>query len=100
MPKLAYTTPPPSLMQELNEVAADAGALAIELTKANRLPSDFPINQVQELLEGLQALRVGQAKVVLNRWKSPFPACPRSGKNILRPRNNLADRATVRKCRR
>ena len=56
MPKLAYTTPPPSLMQELNEVAADAGALAIELTKANRLPSDFPISQVQELLEGLQAL--------------------------------------------
>jgi hypothetical protein len=59
MPKLAYTTPPPSLMQELNEVAADAGALAIELRKANRLPTDFPINQVQELLEGLQALPSG-----------------------------------------
>ena len=46
-------------MQELNEVAADAGALATELGKANRLPTDFPINQVRELLEGLQALPSG-----------------------------------------
>jgi formylglycine-generating enzyme required for sulfatase activity len=59
MPKLAYTTPPPSLMQELNEVAADAGSLATELGKANRLPADFPISQVKELLEGLQALPSG-----------------------------------------
>ena len=59
MPKLAYTTPPPTLMQELKEVAADAGALATELRKANRLPKDFPISQVQELLEGLQVLPSG-----------------------------------------
>jgi formylglycine-generating enzyme required for sulfatase activity len=59
MPKLAYTTPPLSLLQELNEVAADAGMLAAELGKANRLPTDFPIQQMQELLEGLRALPTG-----------------------------------------
>ncbi|MGC1444015.1 MAG: formylglycine-generating enzyme family protein [Xanthobacteraceae bacterium] len=40
-------------------MAADAGALTSELGKANRLPTDFPISQVQELLEGLQALSSG-----------------------------------------
>lgn len=59
MPTLNYTIPPPSLMRELNEVAADAGALGKELEKANRLPADFPIQQLQELLEGLQALPAG-----------------------------------------
>jgi hypothetical protein len=59
MPKLEYTTPPPSLMRELNEVAADAGALADQFAITNRLPTDFPIQQVQDLLEGLQALPAG-----------------------------------------
>ena len=36
MPKLTYTTPPPSLMRELREIPNDAGALAVELAKAVR----------------------------------------------------------------
>jgi hypothetical protein len=59
MPKLAYTTPPPSLLQELNEVAVCAHALATQLGEANQLPSNFPLQQLQELLEGLQALPAG-----------------------------------------
>ena len=62
MPKLTYTTPPLSLMRELREVAADASALAIELAKANRLPADFPAEQLQELLGALQSLPVGTAE--------------------------------------
>lgn len=49
-------------MQELREVASDAGALAVELARANRLPSDFPIEQLQELLVGLQSLPAGTAE--------------------------------------
>lgn len=62
MPKLTYTTPPPSLMIELREVAADARNLGSELARANLLPSDFPLQQMQELLTGLQALPDGTAE--------------------------------------
>jgi hypothetical protein len=62
LPKLTYTTPPPSLMRELREVESDAGALAAELARANRLPSDFPVEQLQELLAGLQSLPAGTAE--------------------------------------
>ena len=62
MPKLTYTTPPPSLMRELREVACDAGALAAEVIKANRLPSDFPAEQLLELLVELQSLPAGTAE--------------------------------------
>jgi len=41
---------------------ADAGALATELAKANRLPSDFPAEQLQELLVELQSLPAGTAE--------------------------------------
>jgi hypothetical protein len=37
-------------MTELREVASDADKLADELAKANRVPSDFPTEQ---LLEGV-----------------------------------------------
>src|ERR1700704_4429195 len=59
MPKLSYAAPPPSLLRELSEVASDSRALAIELDRANRLPSNFPLQQLQELLVGLQALPTG-----------------------------------------
>lgn len=62
LPRLDYTIPPPSLMVELNEVATNAGALAVELARANRLPSDFPGKQVQELLAELQTLPAGTAE--------------------------------------
>ena len=62
MPKLTYTTPPLSLMRELQEVANDAAALANELARANRLPADFPAEQLHELLAELQTLRDGTAE--------------------------------------
>jgi hypothetical protein len=62
LPKLTYTTPPLSLLRELREVAADASALAIELAKANRLPADFPAEQLLELLGALQMLPGGTAE--------------------------------------
>jgi hypothetical protein len=62
MPKLTYTTPPPSLMIELHEVAVDAGALASEIARANQLPSNFPTEQLQELLMQLQLLPDGTAE--------------------------------------
>lgn len=62
MPKLTYTTPPPSLMIELREVATDAHALATELANANQLPSEFPAEPLQELLAELQALPDGTAE--------------------------------------
>ena len=40
-------------MRELRDVATDAGALAAELEKANHLPADFPVEQLQALLAGL-----------------------------------------------
>jgi hypothetical protein len=60
--KLTYTTPPPSLMRELREVEADAGALAAELARAQHLPSDFPAEQLQELIVELQSLPLGTAE--------------------------------------
>lgn len=62
MPKLTYTTPPPSLMAELREVATDAAALATELSRANRLPENFPAEQLHELLTQLQTLPEGTAE--------------------------------------
>jgi hypothetical protein len=62
MPKLTYTTPPPTLMIELREVAADARELATELAQANQLPSSFPTEQLQELLTELQSLPHGTAE--------------------------------------
>jgi hypothetical protein len=63
MPKLIYTTPPPSLMIELREVAADARALANALVKFKQsLSSDFPVEQLQELLDELQSLPDGTAE--------------------------------------
>ena len=62
MPKLTYTTPPLSLMRELREVESDASALAAELARAQYLPSDFPAEQFQELLVGLQSLPAGTAE--------------------------------------
>jgi Leucine-rich repeat (LRR) protein len=62
LPKLTYTTPPPPLMRELCEVESDAGALAAELARANRLPSDFPAEQLQELLVALKSLPTGTAE--------------------------------------
>ena len=49
-------------MRELREVEADAGALLAELARANRLPSDFPYDQLQELLVELQSLPAGTAE--------------------------------------
>jgi hypothetical protein len=60
----------------LNEVAVDAGALATELGKANRLPTDFPINQVQELLEGLQALPSGTGEGCLKALEIALSRLP------------------------
>ena len=62
MPRLSYTTPPPDLMTELREVAAEAAGLAGELEKANRLPPDFPIEELRLLLTGLRALPDGTAE--------------------------------------
>jgi hypothetical protein len=63
LPKLNYTTPPPSLIRELREVASDAGALAAELARAQQyLPSDFPARQLQELLVELRSLPAGTAE--------------------------------------
>jgi hypothetical protein len=62
LPNLTYTIPPPSLMRELREVVSDAGALAGELEKANRLPLDFPTEQLHELLAELQSLPAGTAE--------------------------------------
>jgi Leucine-rich repeat (LRR) protein len=62
MSKLTYTTPPPSLMTELREVAIDARALATELAQANQLPAEFPAQQLQELLGELQSLPDGTAE--------------------------------------
>ena len=62
MPKLTYTTPSSSLMRELREVESDAGALAAELARPQHLPSDFPAEQLQELLVGLQSLPAGTAE--------------------------------------
>jgi Leucine-rich repeat (LRR) protein len=62
MPKLSYTAPPPSLLTELKEVASDASVLAIEISRANRLPLDFPRDQLQELLSELQSLPKGTAE--------------------------------------
>jgi len=49
-------------MIELREVASDADALAAELTKANGLPSDFPAEQLLELLVELKSLPTGTAE--------------------------------------
>jgi Leucine-rich repeat (LRR) protein len=62
LPKLTYTTPPPSLMRELREVALDAAALAEQLAAANRLPLDFPAEQLLELVAELQSLPMGTAE--------------------------------------
>jgi Leucine-rich repeat (LRR) protein len=80
MPKLTYTTPPPSLMIELREVAADAGALATEITSANQLSADFPAEQLQELLVQLQSLPNGTAegcRQPLEYTRSRLPAIRR-----------------------
>src|SRR4051812_1628256 len=94
MPKLAYTTPPPSLMQELNEVAADAGALAAQFEKTNRLPTDFPLQQVQELLDELQALPSGTGEGCLKPLEVALSRLPAIRKRYFeteeqsrRPRN-------------
>jgi Leucine-rich repeat (LRR) protein len=62
MPKLTYTTPPPSLMIELREVTTDSHMLATELATANQLPSEFPVEQLQEMLVELQSLPDGTAE--------------------------------------
>jgi hypothetical protein len=62
MPKLTYTTPPPPLMRELREVEADARGLAAELARAQHLPSDFPAEQLRELLVELESLPAGTAE--------------------------------------
>jgi hypothetical protein len=49
-------------MKELSEVASDAHALADELAKANRLPSDFPATQLLDLLVELKSLPTGTAE--------------------------------------
>jgi hypothetical protein len=51
-------------MRELREVESDAGALAAELARAQQqyLPSDFPAEQLQELLAELQSLPLGTAE--------------------------------------
>jgi hypothetical protein len=49
-------------MVELREVATDASALAKVLARANRLPADFPVEQLQELLVDLQSLPIGTAE--------------------------------------
>lgn len=49
-------------MRELREVASDASALARELDRANRLPLDFPDEQLQELLVQLKSLPAGTAE--------------------------------------
>jgi Leucine-rich repeat (LRR) protein len=80
MPKLTYAIPPPSLMVELYEVAADARALMAELAQANQLPLDFPVEQLQELLIELQTLPGGTAegcRQPLEYTRSRLPAIRR-----------------------
>ena len=62
MPKLNYTEPPKQLLIELEEVAQNALFLSTELTKANLLPDGFPVEQLQEMLSGLQLLPFGTAE--------------------------------------
>ena len=66
-------------MVELKEVAADAAALAAELAKANRLPADFPVEQLLELLVGCSRCRAAPPKVAGSRSNIPVRGCPRSG---------------------
>jgi hypothetical protein len=49
-------------MRELREVELNARALAADLAGANRLPSDFPAEQLQELLLELESLAAGTAE--------------------------------------
>jgi hypothetical protein len=49
-------------MRELREVEVYARVLAADLAGTNRLPSDFPTEQLQELLVELGSLPAGTAE--------------------------------------